>query len=147
MSDTDSFIDEVSEEVRRDKLFGYIRKYGWIAITSVLLLGYVFTYYEGLARIRVSTAAALLGDVAEVLHFPAVRQAVVVAVTNDRPVTGHVRDGGLDQVNRVTGVVDTQAAVFLNEAVVVGRLQLGPGIGRRGVDCRRIQGNCEFNFR
>jgi drug/metabolite transporter (DMT)-like permease len=35
-------------------------QYAWIALTSVLLLGYVLTYYEGLARIRVSTAAALL---------------------------------------------------------------------------------------
>ena len=32
----------------------------WVALTSVLLLGFVLTYYEGIARIRVSTAAALL---------------------------------------------------------------------------------------
>jgi hypothetical protein len=37
-SDTDSFIDEVSEEVRREKLFGYLRRYGWIAVVAVLLL-------------------------------------------------------------------------------------------------------------
>ena len=38
MSDSDSFINEVSEEVRREKLFGYLRRYGWIAIAAVLLL-------------------------------------------------------------------------------------------------------------
>ncbi len=38
LSETDSFIEEVSEEVRRDKLFGYIRKYGWIAVLAVLAL-------------------------------------------------------------------------------------------------------------
>lgn len=38
MSDTDSFIDEVSEEVRRDKLFALMRRYGWIAVVAVLLL-------------------------------------------------------------------------------------------------------------
>lgn len=38
VSDTDSFIDEVSEEVRRDKLYGMFRKYGWIAITAVILI-------------------------------------------------------------------------------------------------------------
>lgn len=38
MSNTDSFIDEVSEEVRRDRLFGLMRRYGWIAIVAVLLL-------------------------------------------------------------------------------------------------------------
>ena len=38
MSNTDSFIDEVSEEVRKDKLFGYLRRYGWIAVVVVLVL-------------------------------------------------------------------------------------------------------------
>lgn len=38
MSDTDSFINEVTEEVRREKLFGYVKRYGWIAALLVLLL-------------------------------------------------------------------------------------------------------------
>ena len=38
MSDTDSFIEEVSEEVRRDRLFKLMKRYGWIAILAVLLL-------------------------------------------------------------------------------------------------------------
>jgi hypothetical protein len=38
MSDTDSFIDEVNEEVRRDRLYGYLRRYGWIAILAVVLI-------------------------------------------------------------------------------------------------------------
>ncbi len=38
MSNPESFIDEVTEEVRRDKLFGYMRRYGWIAILAVLLI-------------------------------------------------------------------------------------------------------------
>lgn len=38
MSDTDSFIDEVNDEIRRDRLFGMFRRYGWIAITAVVLL-------------------------------------------------------------------------------------------------------------
>ncbi len=39
MSNNDSFIDEVTEEVRRDRLFGLYRKYGWIGL--VLILGIV----------------------------------------------------------------------------------------------------------
>jgi len=39
VSNTDSFIDEVSEEVRRDRLFKVYKKYGWIFI--VLVLGIV----------------------------------------------------------------------------------------------------------
>lgn len=38
MSETDSFIDEVTEEVRRDKLFALFRKYGWIGLLAVLLI-------------------------------------------------------------------------------------------------------------
>lgn len=38
MSNPESFIDEVTEEVRRDKLFGLMRKYGWIGILLVLLI-------------------------------------------------------------------------------------------------------------
>lgn len=38
MSDTDSFINEVTEEVRREKLFGYLRRYGWIGVVAVVVL-------------------------------------------------------------------------------------------------------------
>ena len=46
MSDTDSFIDEVTEEVRRDKLFGYFRRYGWIAALVILALVGTTAYNE-----------------------------------------------------------------------------------------------------
>lgn len=38
MSDTDSFIEEVTEEVRRDRLFAMIRRYGWIAVAVIVLV-------------------------------------------------------------------------------------------------------------
>ena len=38
MSETDSFIEEVTEEVRRDRLFKLMRKYGWIGILAVVLI-------------------------------------------------------------------------------------------------------------
>ena len=38
MSNSETFIDEVTEEVRKDQLFGYIRKYGWIAVLAVLAI-------------------------------------------------------------------------------------------------------------
>jgi len=38
VSQTDSFIEEVTEEVRRDRLFRLMRKYGWIAVFVVLLV-------------------------------------------------------------------------------------------------------------
>lgn len=36
MSETDSFIDEVTEEVRRDRLYAAFRKYGWIGALAIL---------------------------------------------------------------------------------------------------------------
>ncbi|MBL9046783.1 MAG: hypothetical protein JNK34_05640 [Tabrizicola sp.] len=36
MSNPDSFIEEVTEEVRRDRLFGLFRKYGWIGVLIVV---------------------------------------------------------------------------------------------------------------
>jgi len=39
MSNSDSFINEVTEELRRDRMFALMRRYGWIAI--LLILGVV----------------------------------------------------------------------------------------------------------
>jgi hypothetical protein len=36
VSNPDSFIEEVTEEVRRDRLFALFRKYGWIGVVVVL---------------------------------------------------------------------------------------------------------------
>lgn len=38
VSDTDSFIEEVTEEVRRDQMFAYLRRYGWIAALVVVAI-------------------------------------------------------------------------------------------------------------
>lgn len=38
MSNPESFIEEVTEEVRRDRLFALMRRYGWIAVLAVLVL-------------------------------------------------------------------------------------------------------------
>lgn len=46
MSTPDSFIDEVTEEVRRDRLYALMRKYGWIAILAVVLIVGGASWYE-----------------------------------------------------------------------------------------------------
>jgi hypothetical protein len=38
VSNPDSFIDEVSEELRRDRAMDYLRRYGWIAVLVVVLI-------------------------------------------------------------------------------------------------------------
>lgn len=37
-NETDRFIDEVTEDLRRDRLFGMFRRYGWIAIALILVV-------------------------------------------------------------------------------------------------------------
>ena len=46
MSDTDSFLQEVSEELRRDRLYRNMRKYGWVAILLVTMIVGAATYRE-----------------------------------------------------------------------------------------------------
>ena len=60
MSDTDSFLQEVSEELRRDKLYRNIRKYGWIAILLVVVIVGGATYREYL-KSKDTKAAQLFG--------------------------------------------------------------------------------------
>jgi hypothetical protein len=61
VSDTESFIEEVTEEVRRDRLFATFRKYGWIGV--VLVAGIVggAAYNEWSKATRASEAKAF-GD-------------------------------------------------------------------------------------
>lgn len=38
MSNPDSFIDEVTQELRRDRAAGFLRRYGWVILLAVLAL-------------------------------------------------------------------------------------------------------------
>lgn len=61
MSDTDSFIEEVTEEVRRDQLYQNLRRYGWIAVVAVLLIVGASAYFEW-QRSSAQTQARATGD-------------------------------------------------------------------------------------
>lgn len=81
VSNTDSFIDEVNEEVRRDKLYGYLRRYGWIGVVAVLGVvgGAAWNEYSA-AQARAAAEAsgdALLTALNET--DPAARAAAVAA--------------------------------------------------------------------
>lgn len=61
MSQSDSFIDEVTEEVRRDRLFAAFRRYGWIAALLVVLIVGGAAYYE-ITRAQKQSEAEAFGD-------------------------------------------------------------------------------------
>jgi len=60
VSNTDNFLQEVSEELRRDKLYRNMRKYGWVAILLVILIVGAATYREYLNS-KAKTEAELFG--------------------------------------------------------------------------------------
>lgn len=73
----DSFIDEVTEDLRRDWLFQLFRRYGWIALALILLLvgGVVYREYSQARERKVAEAwgdavlmAAASGDPAAILR-------------------------------------------------------------------------------
>ncbi len=61
MSNPDSFIDEVSEEVRRDRLFRLMRRYGWIPLLAVLAIVGGAAWYEW-QRAQADATAQARGD-------------------------------------------------------------------------------------
>lgn len=61
MSNTDSFIDEVTEEVQRDKLYAALRKYGWIGIVAVVAIVGGAAYNEW-SKSKAEAAAQANGD-------------------------------------------------------------------------------------
>jgi hypothetical protein len=61
LSNPDSFIEEVTEEVRRDRLFRVFRKYGWIGV--VLVIGIVGgAAWNEWSKARYAARAEAFGD-------------------------------------------------------------------------------------
>lgn len=101
----DSFIDEVTEDLRRDRLFGLYRRYGWIALALILLLVIGVSWYE-YDQARQRADAEAWGDavlIAESSDDPAALLAVDADGSQGREAlsallaaSGWVREGGND---------------------------------------------------
>ncbi|MEP4194141.1 MAG: hypothetical protein ABJL99_00735 [Aliishimia sp.] len=88
MSDTDSFINEVTDEVKRDRLYGYMRRYGWIGVLVILLIvgGASFSEWR---KSQTEAQAEALGDAmiaALSLNDQAARSSAIAAVEAENPV-------------------------------------------------------------
>ncbi|MDA7963349.1 hypothetical protein [Ruegeria sp.] len=61
MSDTDSFIEEVTEEVRRDRMYMLLRRWGWVGVVAVVAIvgGAAFNEYR---KAQDTAQAEALGD-------------------------------------------------------------------------------------
>lgn len=122
MSDTDSFISEVSEEVRKDQLFGYVRKYGWIAAAGIILIVGGAAYTEW-TKAQNQAAAQATGDalLAALLEDdPAARATALEAVETDGPavsVTGLLTASAQQETGDLTGAKATLNAIAANPEV------------------------------
>ena len=61
LSENDSFIDEVTEEVRRDRLFALFRKYGWIGVVAIVLIVGTAAWNEW-SKARAEARSQAFGD-------------------------------------------------------------------------------------
>lgn len=93
MSNPDSFIEEVTEEVRRDRLFGLFRKYGWIG--AVVVVGIVGgAAWNEWSKARDEARAQAFGDaLVDALDqgTPEERRAALAAVPADGQQTALVQ--------------------------------------------------------
>ncbi|HCP80183.1 MAG TPA: hypothetical protein DIT67_00815 [Octadecabacter sp.] len=120
MSNSESFIEEVTEEVRKDQLFGYMRKYGWIAVLVVLLIvgGTAYSEYR---KAQVTNAAQAAGDeilAALEIDDDAERAAALQAIEATGPVaaiTGLLTASNLTETGDSAGAVAALEAVALDE--------------------------------
>ncbi len=104
MSESESFIEEVSEEVRRDRLFKLYKKYGWVLAFAVLaIVG--GTAYNEWSKSKQETAARLNGD-------------TIQAATGAEALNGLASSGApvatialFQQANLMLEAGDTQGAV------------------------------------
>jgi hypothetical protein len=86
LSNNESFIDEVTEEVRRDKLFAMFRKYGWIgALAVVAIVG--GTAFNEWRNAQAASRAQAFGDgVIDALDLGTTEERM--AALQDVPATG-----------------------------------------------------------
>ena len=103
MSGTDSFIDEVNEEVRRDRLYAALRRYGWIAIVVVLAIvgGAAFNEYRRASDLAL---AQQRGD------------AILQALQSD---TGESRIAALEEIATEGSAVSALVGLFQASELVM----------------------------
>lgn len=119
---SDTFIDEVTEELRRDRLYGAMRRYGWIVVLAIVaVVG--FTAWREYSAAQDRTAAQAWGDAilaAEAENDPAAVLAVDPRGSAGRQaLTGLLAAGAQTdpdaRAQALQGVADAQPDSVLGE--------------------------------
>lgn len=118
MSESDSFISEVSEEVRRERLFAVVRRYGWLIVLAIVVVVGAAAANEW-RKSRAEARAQAAGDALRAAYLtqdPVTRAGVLGAIADaastSEPVIRIAHAGAL----RDAGDVDAAAAVLARVA-------------------------------
>ena len=122
MSNQDSFINEVSEEVRKDKLYALMKRYGWIAVALILLVvggASVLEWQKAKARTQAeATGDALISALSE--ETPEARAAAIAAFEATGGPDQRAVVGLLKAAAEAEAGDDAQARVTLGEIAADG---------------------------
>ena len=112
MSETDSFIAEVTEDVRRDRLFGLFRRFGWIPVALIVIIVSGTAYNEWskskadkLAQVRGDALLAAMDTVDEVARASALNE--IASQGSENIVAQMLAAGGKDEnsINFLNAVI------------------------------------------
>ena len=112
MSETDSFIAEVTEDVRRDSLFGIFRRFGWIpaALIVIIVSGTAYNEWskskaDKLAQVRGDALLAAMDTVDEVARASALNE--IASQGSENIVAQMLAAGGKDEnsINFLNAVI------------------------------------------
>ena len=113
MSETDSFIAEVTEDVRRDRLFGLFRRFGWIpaALIVIIVSGTAYNEWskskaDKLAQVRGDALLAAMDTVDEVARASALNE--IASQDSENIVAQMLAAGGKDEnsINFLNAVIE-----------------------------------------
>lgn len=143
MSNQDSFIDEVTEEVRRDRLYALMRRYGWIAVTAVIVLvvgASVFEWRRSAAQAEAEAtgdalraalsepdAGARLAALEEVdANGAAGRAALLALMTAAAETEAGENEAALARLDGV--IADAEAPAVFRDLAALKASVVGPGM-------------------
>lgn len=103
MSNPDSFIEEVSEEVRRERLYRLVRRWGWVGVLAILLIvgGAIFAEWRRASAEAEARATGGAIDSAMLIADPSARAAALA----------EARDAGSGEAATLTALLQAQAEV------------------------------------
>jgi hypothetical protein len=120
MSNTESFIEEVSDEVRRDRLFALLKRYGWIAALAIIAIvgGTAWNEYQKSQTVQQAQdlGDAVLASLSE--GEPAARAEGLSQITAEsagaQAVLGMLTAGAKSEAGDPVAASDALSAIAVN---------------------------------